>query len=203
MLLRTFEKISELFEASYGYLTTGELKSEKITTVQINELVKSGHVERITHGVYWWVDKKNGKPENYKMIETAKANKNVIVCMESALYFYGITEDEPAALSVATSRTDRSAMKMNFNVSRHYFPENLFNKYYRTISTKYGDFKIYSPDRSLCDYIRINRGNPNNGIEKIISAYSSYDAKNISELMKYAEEANLSKSEKYMLSEIK
>ena len=56
-----------------------------------------------------------------KCIEVSLSNPDAVICMNSALYYQGVLSAEPDYLSVATERTDRSMMKMDFMIQRHYF----------------------------------------------------------------------------------
>ena len=55
------------------------------------------------------------------------SNPDAVICMNSALYYQGVLSTEPDYLSVATERTDRSMMKMDFMIQRHYFSNRNFN----------------------------------------------------------------------------
>ena len=56
MLLSTYKRVIELFENGNGYRSAAELKEQKISTVQIKELVSEGFVDRVSHGFYWLID---------------------------------------------------------------------------------------------------------------------------------------------------
>ena len=75
--------------------------------------------------------------------------------MDSALYYQGVLPAEPDHLSVATERTDRSMMKMNFMVQRHYFSKGNFNVGIRKKETEFGRYNIYDIERSVCDLYRL------------------------------------------------
>ena len=62
-----------------------------------------------------------------KCIEVSLSNPDAVICMNSALYYQGVLSAEPDYLSVATERTDRSMMKMDFMIQRHYFSNRNFN----------------------------------------------------------------------------
>ena len=126
MLLSTYKKVIELFKDGNGYRSAAELKEQKITTVQIKELVSEGIVESVSHGYYWLIDKENGKPENYKYIEACMVNPRAVICADSACYYYGLIDKAPEKLSVATLKTDRSRMQLNFPVTRHYYSNLAF-----------------------------------------------------------------------------
>ena len=118
MLWNTYEKVTKLFEAANGYLSASEVRREKITTVQIRELIEKGTLERVSHGYYWFRGENNRKPENYEMIEACMVNQHAVICADSVCYYLGLTPYKPRKLSVATLKTDRSKMSLNFPVTR-------------------------------------------------------------------------------------
>jgi hypothetical protein len=112
-------------------------------------------LEKICHGYYWIAEEGLEKPTDYKCIELCLSNPRAVVCMESALFYQGMIKKEPEYLSVATERTDRSLLMMNFPVKRHYFSENYFQAGVRKIDTEFGCYNIYDIERSVCDIYRL------------------------------------------------
>ena len=80
-------------------------------------------------------------------------NKKAVICSLSACYYHGLIKEEPEALYVATARTDRGNMKLNFPVSRHYFSVTTFENDVLNVKTGGGNIRIYDVDRSVCDCI--------------------------------------------------
>lgn len=187
MLLKTYEKIMALFDQSNGYLTTQELQANKITMIQLTDLINMGILERVTHGVYWRIDKVNGKPNDYKFIELAKANSKSVICAESALYYHGYIEQEPEKVSVATGRTDRARMHVKFPTKRHYFSEKALNDNVEVVETPYGSFQVYDIDRSVCDCIRLREGLDPEVFNTVIEKYKKDPNKNLDQFASYAE----------------
>ena len=92
----------------------------------------------------------------------------------------------PEILSIATRRSDRHKMKMNFEVSRHYFSEQAFEDEKHVFDTKYGSYNVYGIDRSVCDCIRFREDIDKDIFELVIENYRRYDKKNEERLMAYA-----------------
>ncbi len=186
MLLRTYNTIMKMFDDANGYLTTKELMSNKITMLQISDLVKLGEIERVTHGVYWRVNPAIPKPAEYKYLEVSKADENCIICADSALYYMGYIETEPEILSIATARSDRSRINVNFEIKRHYFSDSNFMEASKLIETKYGNFRVYDKDRSVCDAIRLRSDIDSKVFDEIISKYNNDPDKNLDYFFEYA-----------------
>ncbi len=193
MLLNTYEKVTKLFEEGKGYRSAAQLKDARVTTVQIKELVQKGILERISHGHYWLIDEENGKPENYEMIEIGKVNPRAVICADSACYFHGLIKEKPKRLSVATLKTDRSKMQMNFPITRHYYSDLAFEQDLQEVETEYGSFRIYTLERSVCDAIRFREDIGKQEVETIVKKFMMRDNKQMERLLAYADAMRVGK----------
>lgn len=187
MLKRTYDKIYLMFEDAGGYLSTGEMLDNGISTVHIRELLEKNRIEKVSHGNYWGTFLGMEKPENYPMIEACMTNKKAVICGPSACYYHGLLSDEPKKLYVATARSDRSAMKLSFPVSRHYFSVKGFDEELETFEYHGTTVRVTGLDRSVCDTIRIQEPQSSRMISEIIKAYRADERSNPEKLREYAE----------------
>ena len=188
MLLRTYEKITELFARNNVYLCFDDLRKERITITQMNELVAKGVLQRFSRGWYWYQGDGAVKPENYQMIEICKVNPKAVVCADSACYYWGLLKEEPAQLSFATKRTDRSGMEVVFPVSRHYFSDYAYSLDCKVIETKYGNFNIYDIDKSVCDCIRFREELGEQVISEVVTSYIKMQDRQVDRMLAYADQ---------------
>ena len=186
MLQKTYARIRQLFLGNNGYLRTGDLLKNGVTTLQIRQLLEDGTIEKVSHGIYWWLEDDLKKPKNYRYLEVQLADTKSVICMESALYLGGLLKKEPAVLSVATSRTDRSRIRTNFPIKRRYFAEHNIHDYVNTLETPCGPIHYYSIDRSVVDCIRLRSELEEGRLESILKAYKAKKDKNIKDYMDYA-----------------
>ena len=199
MLQKTYKKIQQLFNEGSGYLRTNDLLENGITTLQIRQLVDTGSVEKVSHGIYWWLDDSRQKPKLYRYLETQMADSKSVICMTSALYLGGLLKKEPQVLTVATSRTDRSRLHLNFPMSRHYYAARSINDYVETLETPEGPIRYYSVDRSVVDCIRLRSELGEALLEKIMKKYRAWKKKDLKVYMSYAEDMGLKRvAEKYL-----
>lgn len=155
MRSNTYIKFENFSKEKKGYLETSQLLHAGFSNRQISFLEKEGYLEKICHGYYWLKSQDYNKPTDYMCIEACLSAPNAVICMGSALYYHMIAHAEPAYLTVATKRTDRSLLKMNFPVKRHYFSENHFDMGITRKETEFGYYNIYDVERSICDIIRL------------------------------------------------
>lgn len=193
MLLNTYEKVTKLFRDGNGYRNAAQLKEAKVTTVQIKELVKKGILERVSHGHYWLIDEEKGKPENYEMIEACMVNPRAVICADSACYYHGLLEEAPEKLSVATLKTDRSKMQLNFPVTRHYYSDLAFEQDLEVFDTEYGPVRIYGLERSVCDTIRFREDIGAENVDRIVSNYMKRENRQMDRLLAYADAMRVGK----------
>ena len=121
-----YDKVKHIADKYKGYIDTEDLMKEGLTNRQIGLLTAEGKLEKVAHGHYWIISPEFSKPEDYKAVEVARVNRKAVICADSACYYMGLIDKEPEILSIATRRSDRHKMKMNFEVSRHYFSEQAF-----------------------------------------------------------------------------
>lgn len=193
MLLSTYQKVISLFASGNGYKSAAELKDAKITTVQIKELVNKGIVEHVSHGFYWLVDEENGKPDKYQYIEACMVNPRAVICADSACYYNGLVDREPEVLSVATLKTDRSRMQLNFPVCRHYYSNLAFEEDMKVEETPYGQIRVYGIERSVCDCIRFRDDIESGMLDLIISNFLKRNGNQMDRLLAYADAMRVGK----------
>lgn len=155
MRSNTYARLETVYSKYKGYIGTKELLEEGFTNRQIAFMTGEGYLEKVCHGYYWLAGKNENKPSDYKCIEVCLSDPRAVICMNSALYYQGVLKAEPEYLSVATARTDRSLLSMNFPITRHYFSVSNYLMGVRKKETKYGFYNIYDIERSTCDLLRL------------------------------------------------
>lgn len=193
MLKRTYDKVNMLFNEENGYLSTRKLLENKITTIQIRTLLEEGKIEKVSHGNYWNLMSGKKKPKHYKMLEACMTNRRAIICALSACYYHGLLEEEPDKLYIATSRTDRGGMRLNFPVSRHYFSVNSFEEDMVNARTGGGSIRVYDVDRSVCDCIRLEKEIGKEQVEMVVEKYKNYKKRKPQHLLAYADQMRYGK----------
>lgn len=155
MLLRTYQKIIDLFAAHHGYMSYADLQKERVTILQIRELENDGTVQKFSRGWYWCRKCGIEKADDYKYIEIAKVNPNAVICLESACYLCGMIREAPQVVKVATERGDRRKMEMDFPVQRYFFQNTGLEGEICTKETEFGSYRYYGFERTVCDCIRL------------------------------------------------
>lgn len=198
MLERTYDRLKQIGIRYQGYVDTEQLKAEGLTNRQIGTFVEEGLLERISHGHYWLQCAEYSKPEDYRAIEVCIANPDAVICADSACYYQGLIEQEPQVLSVATLRSDRRKMQMNFPVARHYYSELMFGGFEKK-STKFGSYNIYDVERSVCDCFRFRNTLEDGMLELIVESYQNRKDSQLERLLTYAKILRIEKMVRELL----
>ncbi len=183
----TYKRVEALYQTYKGYISTRELLAEGFSNRQIAVLIEEQYLEKVCYGHYWLLQSGCTKPADYKCIEASLSNPRAAIAMESACYYQGMLKEEPPFLAVATERTDRSAMKMDFPVKRHYFSSPKFQIGMQEVRTEFGSYHIYDVERSFCDIMRLGRRNSGDKFAKEILHSLKTDGKRYGKLLQYAE----------------
>ncbi|MBO5094205.1 MAG: type IV toxin-antitoxin system AbiEi family antitoxin domain-containing protein [Lachnospiraceae bacterium] len=178
----TYDKLETVYRKFKGYIGTPELLKEGFSNRQIAVMAEEGHLEKVCHGYYWLAGKKEDKPSDYKCIEVCLSDPRAIICMNSALYYQGEIKEEPEYLDVATARTDRSLLSMDFPITRHYFSTNNYLIGAKKKETEFGCYNIYDIERSICDVLRLESYIDIETVDKIKAKEEQYRR-----ILKYAE----------------
>lgn len=182
----TLKKLHVIIENGNGYIGTPALLSAGLTNRQVAELVELGILEKIAHGQYWLIYPGFYKTKEYKAVEVALVNPNAVICADSACYYQGLISVEPKELSIATRRSDRHKMNMNFQVQRHYYSEKNFEEDCLIRTTNQGDYKIYDVERSVCDCIRFQDDIEKDIFDLVIENYRKDEGAQVERLKAYA-----------------
>ena len=171
MLLKTYDKIIDLFHDNHGYMSFEQLKEKGVTIAQIQELVDREILDKFARGWYWCNKCGYERPKDRKYIEIGKVNEKAVICMDSAGYLQKLLKEEPKVISVATERTDRKKMEFAFPVLRYYFENTGAEDEIETVNTEFGSYRVYSVDRTVCDCIRMKSRLDERKLEEIEKAY--------------------------------
>lgn len=171
MLLKTYDKIIDLFHDNHGYMSFEQLKEKGVTIAQIQELVDREILDKFARGWYWCNKCGYERPKDRKYIEIGKVNEKAVICMDSAGYLQKLLKEEPKVISVATERTDRKKMEFAFPVIRYYFQNTGAEDEIETVNTEFGSYRVYSVDRTVCDCIRMKSRLDEGELEEIEKAY--------------------------------
>lgn len=174
-----------------GIAKTEQLNGAGIQNSEIKKMCENGAIERVKHGYYQLANWMEISEE--KMI--AKFLKEGIVCMESALFYYGYSDKTPLVWTIAVPRNiSRAKMKIeNFAYRLYYVQDNKL-----ALGKTEGIFNgvklpVYDRERTVCDCFKYKSKMDGELFNKAVNAYVADEKKNLANLSKYAKEMRVYK----------
>ena len=118
------DHLEKLFLAHGGIMKTCELKEAGYYYKKIQSLIESCKIERVRQGYYQYV----GEDPFSDIPVIANLFPDAVICMESALDYYGYTDRTPAAWHLAVKSTSaRNRFHIDYPCVRpHFVQENRY-----------------------------------------------------------------------------
>ena len=173
-------------------IRTSELNGLSIYSKEISELVRKGYIERVKQGYYRIVEHTEDHSEA-KLI--SQLYPDGIICMVSALFYYGYTDRTPINWDIAI---DRNTSKARFNIDYPYVKPYYIDKAHLEYGVTQGQYedcvlKIFDRDRLICECIKHENKMDREIYNKAIINYINDSQKNVTNLLEYAKKRNVHK----------
>lgn len=185
------ETIKNIINNNDGIAKTADFVAEGLTNYDVANLCKEGYVKRIRHGYYHLAEQEDIKEEQI----LASLLPESIVCVESALFYYGYSDFAPRQWSIAVPRNfSRTKLEINSLATKVYFVQPALFEIGRTS----GDFNgvplaVYDRERTICDCFKYRTKLDNEMFNKALNAYAADTKKNLSNLSSYAKKMRVYK----------
>lgn len=183
--LNKHDIIKEVFHTAGEIAKKSDFVAAGLKEQDVYSLCKQGYVERVKYGYYKLPDQDEPK-EEYLL---SKLLKQGIVCVESALFYYGYSDFAPREWTIAVPRSfSRSVKEMQKKVPvRAYYIQNNLYRLGETTGTFNGvTLPVYDRERTVCDCFKYRTRLDNEMFNKAVNAYVADSQKNLANLSKYA-----------------
>lgn len=185
------EIAKKVINESGGIAETSEFLTAGLYKYDIRKLVTDGVLERIRHGFYQLAGNNDISEAEY----LSRLIPEGIVCVESALFYYGYTDFAPRVWSVAVPRAV-SQVKLKVAVipfKAYYIQPDVFE-----LGKTKADFDgtalpIYDKERTICDCFKYRTKLDNELFAKAVNNYANDKEKNLANLSKYARQLRVYK----------
>ena len=174
----------EIFDRYGGMMRTTQLAEEKVFYPQREKLIADGHVEKVRRGYYQWVN-----PDDFSEVGTVtRLFPDAILCMETALRYYGYSDRTPGDWHLAVSKdSGKSRFNIDYPFVKPYYVEPAVLELGLTKGNMDGhEIRIYDKDRVICDCLRYRNKMDKEIFNKAIQSYIADPEKSIPKLMEYA-----------------
>ena len=174
----------QIFDAHNGIMKSKEIIENKIYNRFLKKLIDEGYVEKIKFGYYQWQDERAFSEATV----IARLFPDAVICMESALQYYGYTDRTPSAWCLAVDKhSTKSRFNIDYpNVKPHYIPEEQMTLGAELVNIEDTELKIFNRERVICDCLRQENKMDVEVFNKAIQAYIKDPKKNVPRLMEYA-----------------
>lgn len=144
------------------YSSKEVLKKYK-TRYNLLKAIKSKEIFKIEHGIY--SDKKLIDP----MVVTSKKYPNAIITLDSAFYYYDLTDVIPNKTFVATNRNSNTIK--NENVVQVWVPKEILDQGKEKVIVDDVEVNMYNKERLLVELIRKRNQIPFDYYKEIVANY--------------------------------
>lgn len=174
----------QVFETVGEIVRTSDLVAAGLRNWEISKLCSDGQIVRIRNGYYRLPENENVSEETL----IAQMLPQAIVCVESALFYYGYSDFAPRCWSVAIPRTaSRTVKQMEAVPVKAYYISKEYWKLGKTTAVFAGvELAIYDRERTICDCFRYRTKLDSELFNKAIHAYVADSKRNLRNLALYA-----------------
>lgn len=178
-------QIIKLMEVQNGYATTSEILNQGIAFSDIRKLDEEGKIERIKRGLYRLQNDSFMTPIQ-EFIDVCKAIPKSVICLYSSLSHYELTTYIPTDVMLAIPQ-GYHAPRLEFPPIRvFHFSKNQYEAGIENIETSRGTYRIYSPEKSVCDAFRFRNKLGDDTAKESLFNYLERQDRNIEKLMDLA-----------------
>lgn len=191
-----YEKIEEIARKNNNVFKTQMVIEAGIRKEKIREMLESGLVEKLGHGLYSL--SREDVDEYYEFQQ--RCPKGIFSYGTSA-YFWNLSDRVPNVLSCTVPRGyNTSRLKIDTKVKYHYLPKDLYDiGIVEIISPQGAQIRVYDRERTICDLIRDRKKVDMQLYSNALNVYFKSREKNIRKLMKYGKVFRITEElEKYM-----
>jgi predicted transcriptional regulator of viral defense system len=179
------EKLIQFFRQHKGYAQMKDLKAEGFHTRKIASALEEGLCEKIKPGLYKLVDYPWNEASS--LVDVCRAKESAVICLSSALEYYGLTTFSPKAITVAVPHnTDKFVLKYP-PIQVFYFPLRFYKAGIEKIETPHGPLRIYNKEKTICDMFRYRKRLGEDLALEGLKNYLKYPTSRVHKLQQYAE----------------
>ena len=180
-----------VIESKGGIAKSADFVAAGIRAVDVVSLCNAGYLDRVRHGYYQMAEQNEATEE--QMLATLIPQG--IVCVESALFYYGYSDFAPRKWSVAVPRTiSRTKLDVDALPLQTYFVQQDLYGLGKTTGDFHGvTLPVYDRERTICDCFKYRSRLDTELFSKALNAYANDPQKNLSNLSIYAKKLRVYK----------
>jgi len=182
---RNNKTLSTIIQEKNGYIRTKDLQKKGFHHREIKLMVEEGTLLKLKSGLYRQSDIPLIANQNF--IDISIAVPKGVICLLSALSFYGLTTFNPTYISIALVRNTWKPEIKYPPVEFNFFKEKQFNIGIDEIKIGKHKVRIFSLEKTACDCFRLRNKIGVDITKEGITEYLKRKDRDIEKLLKYAE----------------
>ena len=190
--LNKYDTVNEVFASVGEIAKKSDFVYAGLKDQDIYVLCKQGYLKRVKKGYY----KLNIGDEPKEELILSKLMTHGVVCVESALFYYGYSDFAPREWSIAVPRSYSrtvKAIQTEVPVKAYYVQNPVYH-----LGEASGIFNgvklpVYDRERTVCDCFKYRTKLDSEIFNKAVNAYAADEKKNLANLSKYAKEMGVYK----------
>ncbi len=186
------DTVNEVFQAVGDVARKSDFISAGLKDQDVYSLCKQGYVERVKKGYY----KLSAGDELKEELLLSKLMTQGVVCVESALFYYGYSDFAPREWTIAVPRSYSRTVKAiqeEVPVKAYYVQNDMYHLGETTGTFNGVALPVYDRERTVCDCFKYRTKLDNEIFNKAVNAYAADERKNLANLSKYAKEMGVYK----------
>ena len=186
------DTVNEVFQAVGDVASKSDFISAGLKDQDVYSLCKQGYIVRVKKGYY----KLTAGDELKEELLLSKLMTQGVVCVESALFYYGYSDFAPREWTIAVPRAFSrtvNAIQKEVPVKAYYVQNDMYRLGETTGTFNGVALPVYDRERTICDCFKYRTKLDNEIFNKAVNAYVSDEKKNLANLSKYAKEMGVYK----------
>ena len=184
-------EIIKFMKKHYGYARTTDLLREGISFRDLKKLLGQERIEQVKSGLYRLKDEDRTPLRDF--VDVCQAIPKAVICLYSSLSHYELTSFMPTKIMIAIPQ-EYHANKIAYPPIRvFYFSKKQYEASIETVKTEEGIYRIYSPEKSVCDAFRFRRKLGDDTAKEALFTYLEKNDKDLKKLLDCAEVCRMGK----------
>ena len=183
--------VRDVIVSKGGIAKSADFVAAGIRAVDVVSLCNAGYLDRVRHGYYQMAEQSDATEE--QMLATLIPQG--IVCVESALFYYGYSDFAPRKWSIAVPRSvSRTKLDVEALPVQTYFVQQDLYELGKTSEDFHGvTLPVYDRERTICDCFKYRSRLDTELFSKALNAYVNDPQKNLNNLSIYAKKLRVYK----------
>ena len=185
--------VNEVFDTIGEIAKKSDFISAGLKDQDVYALCEQGYLERVKKGYYKLAFGDEPKEE----LILSKLMTYGVICVESALFYYGYSDFAPREWSIAVPRSYSrtvKAIRAEVPVKAYYVQNPVYHLGETTGIFNGVTLPVYDRERTVCDCFKYRTKLDNEIFNKAVNAYALDSKKNLTNLSKYAKEMGVYKN---------